>query len=333
MADTSKRELFLEAERRGLLKDKDPALVAEARRRFVGEEPEKPEFGEQVQAGLFKTAEAGTAGLSNLALAGSRALTKGIPFSEARKEISDTSKQIEKDFPTASTIGNIAGFVSPVGLASKGAGLVGKVASPLVRAVGGGAAGALAETGKQIIGQQEDLAAKDIIKSLALGAGVGAGTQVLGSALKGATKGAGEVGKRLLASLRGVKKESIDAFAKNPQVVNEAITKNVRNELIPEFVENLNAKVRDFVSKRVGLIDDILESTDQQIPVSPLIEATEQEIAGISRLQITPVAKQAVGTLQDVVNELKTLSNQSGGQLPARDVNIIKKQLSLSFRM
>jgi hypothetical protein len=40
--DSSKAAMFLEAERRGLLKGKNPALIAEARRRFLGQEEPAP---------------------------------------------------------------------------------------------------------------------------------------------------------------------------------------------------------------------------------------------------------------------------------------------------
>lgn len=317
--DENSRIIIRKARERGWLPSENQ--VAEKTSTFTPAQVVVRKFGE----GL-------TGGLSNLIAGGiTGALTPGTSASETIRKIREESRQMSKDSPLLSGASEMAGIVSPQGLLGKISGRATKAisgirgaskATPILariagQTLGGGAYTASSELSK---GSSPKDAAKEILDNMALSAGLGAAAE----AATGVSKGLKVAGTKILASLQDIRPESIQAYARDPKAVNQAIMEQMKGEFIPRFAEEVQSKISEFVSQRANQLDEILASVDQPVSIKPLISAAEKEIRGLSEVVATPLRQKQIKLLGQ---QLTMLKNIDKGEVSASQVQEIKKQL------
>ena len=162
-------------------------------------------------------------------------------------------------------------------------------------------------------------AANDILNNMALAGGLGIAGEGAAVATKGAMKGA----KRLMASIRDIRPESIALYAENPKAVNEAIKTQMQGEFLPKFAEDVQGKISEFVSNRTNQLDEILNGVERPVSIKPLLDAANNELTSLSGVVATPLRKSQVGLLKKQIEMLQKMGNE----VPASQVQEIKKQL------
>lgn len=284
------------------------------------------------QVVIRKYGEGFTGGLSNV-LTGAvlGAVNPQKTMGEEIHRLQEESKQISKQDPLLAGASELGGIVTPQGLMGRISGGVTKALSevkgaskfilPLSRIAGqtvaGGAFSAAESASNNVhIGD----AAKDILDNMAMGAGLGIGGEAVGMAAKGLRSG----GKKVLSSLRGIRPESVSAYANNPKAVNEAIMQQMNGEFLPRFVEDTQAKVSEFVSNRTNQLDEILQSVDQPVSIKPLLDSAQTELAKLKGVVATPLRQKQVGVLEEQLNMLKGIDKKD---VSASEVQDIKRQL------
>jgi hypothetical protein len=177
------------------------------------------------------------------------------------------------------------------------------------------------EAAKAISGDTKE-AANDILRGLAFGTAAG----VVGEGVLKAGKPAG----KFLASLRGIKPQSIEAYASNPKAVNEAIKQQMDGEFIPAFVDDVNQKISKFVSSRTSQIDEILKTSPKKVNISAVKQVARRELDKLSSLRSTPMRVEQIASMKRQVALIDAMPDE----LPAPQVQEFKQDLQdqlLSF--
>lgn len=309
------------AKSRGWLTDDVPESSATPEKSFT-----------KAQAVIRKFGEGLTGGLSTpIAGAITGAFDPNISVSEGIRRARAESKDISTQYPLLAPASEIAGIVTPQGLFGKVAGGTtkalskikggGRLLAPLSRIAGQTlGAGVTTATGGLAQGQEVKDVANDIINNMALGAGLGVAGE--GAAVIG--KGIRTAGKKILSSLRGIGPESVSLYAQNPKAVNEAIKQQMEGNFLPQFVDDVQGKIKDFVGKRTQELDDILASVTEPVSIEPLVNAGKQELSKLTQTIATPLRQKQINTLKDQLGLLENLSKE---KISASQVQEIKRQL------
>lgn len=273
------------------------------------------------QAVIRKYGEGLTGGLSTPITGAIKGVFGPGTIGENIQQLKEESKQIDKQYPTLAPVSEIFGIATPQGLAGAvgkstviGLGRTGKVAAPFARMAGQVMSSGAYEGAKAVSGDSKE-AASDILRGLAYGTAGG----VIG---EGVIKAGKPMGK-LLASLRGIKPQSIEAYASNPKAVNEAIKLQMDGELIPSFVDDVNRKISEFVSSRTSQIDEILQGSTEKVNISAVKQVARKELDNLSRIKTTPMRVQQIANMKRQVALIDALPDE----MAAADVNAFKKDL------
>lgn len=247
----------------------------------------------------------------------------------SKEDVSRFSQQAKAEQPIPYYAGYVGGMVNPVGLfakVTKGAGaalksssLAGKLAPWVQRSLAGGTAMGAAQ-GTEALLKEEGVkeAGKEAAKGFAVGAISGPILEGIGNAL---LKG-GNVAKKMFASLQGIKPETLETITKKGPEVAEALQNHTTGNLLPSYVADVSDKIAKFVSSRMGMLDDILTKNTTPISTKPFIDEAKKLVVESTRIQSTPLAVEQSNKLIQQLDLLKNLN----GKLPAKDVNIVKKQ-------
>lgn len=258
----------------------------------------------------------------------------------SKEDVSDYKEKVKKDNPAAYYTGYVGGLVNPFGLlgaAARGtaaalkaiprtAGLVGTapmLAPWISNAISGGASLGTANATEALLNEKgAKEAVKEGGKGLALGTLATPVIQGAGNlAVKGVTK-AGGLAKKAFAALQGLKPETLDTMAeKGPQVA-DALQAHTQGNLIPSYIQDIGDKISSFVTQRIDKLDEILATNNTPISTASFVDAAKEQVAAASRIKATPLAVQQSKALL----EQQSLLEQLPKQIPAADLNVIKKQ-------
>ncbi len=123
------------------------ALRRVADERLIG----KPSLENQIDAGLFRGANAFALNLPRNAMAGIEALRSGRSFGDSYREVSDIEDALARQYPKTAVAGTVGGIVGgavalPAVRAAEGAGIVGRMAANAATGAGYGFASELADS-------------------------------------------------------------------------------------------------------------------------------------------------------------------------------------------
>lgn len=265
-----------------------------------------------------------TLGLSKYPLAAVGSIAEGIPYKESLKLAEDFTGEAKRQNPGTFTTGDIAGTLSPQGLggiifrgATAGAKTLSKVPALAQSVIAGSGAGAA--TGGISAGTSGGSIKEGAIK----GGIIGGALPIAAEGIKRGVGKLGELGKDALASLRNIRKDTLDTLNKRPEEVAEAVRLIKDNTFVPAVARDVQEKVKNFVTSRMEAIDEVLATSKQPISVKPVKDFLDTQIADMSRIQATPLQVKQVSLLKQQQELLKGLPDE----LPAADFNVLKKQV------
>lgn len=322
-----KKALFIEAERRGLFKGKDPALVAEARRRFgIAEEapmsapPKQVDNVSILDSIGHGAAQGATLGFQDeLSPYAEKLFAKLDPsmskenykemygdksIKELRDEYRDDNKQAKEQNPMAYLGGELVGGIAPS-----------IVASPLARAKNVATATAMGAGTGLGYSEAEDLKGKAI--DTGLGAGLGfLGGKVADKFSQASKKAATDMGRRSLGFNKALNK-AVGGIEKAENATNVLL--NETDVIGPRSIENMGGRVKNIMETSGKAISSILKQADDQgvkniKPLGMIERITNAELKSMGKT-IGEVAADS----PEVATELQKMSD-----ILERRVNIVR---------